>query len=306
MNNILKRVCKLNWFEFIGNSNICAENLFEDILHLNDDGKIILANNFTYVLNRFTLLNEKNYNGTSKNGFLLKVDFYYDNDASFNISNSSDIKESYHSICDDVIGNPDLRALRRKNVNKLIIAHINVNSLRNESLREQIQDNIDILMISETKIDASFPIGQFLLNGYSTPFRLDRNAHGGGILLYVREDIPSKLLLVEENLIEGFFVEINLRNKKKWLLSCSYNPKKTSLSNHIAELSKSLDLFTTKYERLLFLGDFNAGMEDSSIKIFCSNFNLTSMINKPTCYKNPDKPTCIDLIVLGLFKILVL
>ena len=112
-------------------------------------------------------------------------------------------------------------------------------------------------MISESKIDASFPIGQFLLNGYSTPFRLDRNAHGGGILLYVREDIPSKLLLVEENLIEGFFVRLNLRNKKKWLLSYSYNPKKTSLSDHIAELSKSLDLFRIKYERLLFLGDFN-------------------------------------------------
>ena len=38
-------------------------------------------------------------------------------------------------------------------------------------------------------------------------------------------------------------------------------------------------------------------MEDSSIKIFCSNFNLSSVINKPTCYKNPDKPTCIDLIL---------
>ena len=67
------------------------------------------------------------------------------------------------------------------------------------------------------------------------------------------------------------FFEINLRNEKKWLLSCCYNPKKTSLSNHIAELSKSLDLFTTKYEPLRFLGDFNAGMEDSSIKIFCSS-----------------------------------
>ena len=160
-------------------------------------------------------------------------------------------------------------------------------------------------MKSETKIDASFSICQFLLNGYSTPFRLDRNAHREGILLYVREDIPSKLSLVEENLIEGFFVEINLRNKKNWLLSCSYNPKRTSLSSHVAELSKSLDLFATKYECLLFLDDFNAGMEDSSIKIFCSNFNLTSMINMPTCYKNPDKPTCIDLILtncLGSFQ----
>ena len=81
------------------------------------------------------------------------------------------------------------------------------------------------------------------------------------------------------------------------MLSCSYNPNKTSLSNHIAALSTSLDLFITKYERLVFLGDFNYGMEDTSIKVFCSNYNLTSMINKPTCYKNPDKPTCIDLIL---------
>ena len=66
-----------------------------------------------------------------------------------------------------------------------------------------------------------------------------------------------------------------------------------------------MDLFTTKYERLLSLGDFNAGMEDSSIKIFCSNCNLTNMINKPTCHKNPDRPTCIDLILrkcLGSFQ----
>ena len=33
------------------------------------------------------------------------------------------------------------------------------------------------------------------------------------------------------------------------------------------------------------------------IKIFCSNYNLTSMINKPTCCKYSDKPTCIDLIL---------
>ena len=62
-------------------------------------------------------------------------------------------------------------------------------------------------------------------------------------------------------------------------------------------LNKSMDLFTTKYERLLFLSDFNEVMEDLPRKTFCSNYNLTSMINKPTCYKNPDKPTCTDLIL---------
>ena len=55
VNNILKRVCKLNRLGFIDNSNICAESLFQDGLHLNDDGKVILANNFIYVLNTFIL-----------------------------------------------------------------------------------------------------------------------------------------------------------------------------------------------------------------------------------------------------------
>ena len=54
-----------------------------------------------------------------------------------------------------------------------------------------------------------------------------------------------------------FFLEINLRNKKKWLLSCSYNPTKMQISNHLAELSKNTDLYLTKYDQLLFLGDFN-------------------------------------------------
>ena len=47
----------------------------------------------------------------------------------------------------------------------------------------------------------------------------------------------------------------------------------------------------------LFLSDFNAGVEDSSVRNFCSSFNLTSMINKPTCFKKPDKPSCIILIL---------
>ena len=51
VNNILKRVCKLNGLLFIDNSNICLENSIEDGLHLNHDGKVILVNNFIYVLN---------------------------------------------------------------------------------------------------------------------------------------------------------------------------------------------------------------------------------------------------------------
>ena len=67
-------------------------------------------------------------------------------------------------------------------------------------------------MISETKTDNSFPISQFTMTGYSIPFRLDRTSHRGGILLFVREDIPCKIIKTNCDAdFEGIFVEINLR-----------------------------------------------------------------------------------------------
>ena len=54
----------------------------------------------------FILLHKKNCNDTSKNDSLLNASFYGDNDESSIISNSSEVKQSYPSICDDVVGNP--------------------------------------------------------------------------------------------------------------------------------------------------------------------------------------------------------
>ena len=71
-------------------------------------------------------------------------------------------------------------------------------------------------MVSETKIDDTFPLAQFCLEAYSTPYRLDRTCKGGRLLLYVRDNIPStqiKLKFIENKSFEGFFVEINLRKK---------------------------------------------------------------------------------------------
>ena len=55
-----------------------------------------------------------------------------------------------------------------------------------------IKDNTDILLISETKVDYSFPTAQFHIDGY-TIYRRDTNENGGGLLLYIRDDFPSTL-----------------------------------------------------------------------------------------------------------------
>ena len=64
-------------------------------------------------------------------------------------------------------------------------------------LEEVVKDKIDIFLISETKLDSFFPSGQFVIKSYSTSFRLDRNQNGGGLLLYVREDIPINEYLLK-------------------------------------------------------------------------------------------------------------
>ena len=85
---------------------------------------------------------------------------------------------------------------RKKDPNRIIIVHLNINSIGNkfEILKEVVGNKIDVLLISETNLDDTFPLNQFILEGFTPTYRTYRTAHGGGLMLFVREDIPSKLL----------------------------------------------------------------------------------------------------------------
>ena len=151
-------------------------------------------------------------------------------------------------------------------------------------------------MISETKIVESFPLLLFMIDGFSMPYRSDRNAHDGGILVYFRNKITSKLLKIE-NLpsdIETIFIEMNIKSKI-WLLCCTYNPNKSLMENQLRQLQKQLEAFSERYEHFLIMGDFNADISDPSMTSFCSLFKLKSIVKEPTCYNNPENPSCIDL-----------
>ena len=54
-------------------------------------------------------------------------------------------------------------------------------------------------------------------------------------------------------------------------------------------------MYYGNYKNVAFLGDFNAGIEETTMKSFCESYNLTNLIKQPTCFKNPEKPSCIDL-----------
>ena len=129
---------------------------------------------------------------------------------------------------------------------------------------------------------------------------------GGGIMLLFREDLPVKVLSVDK-CHESCYVELILK-KTKWLIKYSYNPTKNKISSHLESLSRNLDLYTSKIENILVIGDLSISIEDDNMENFCQSYNLKSLIKVPTCYKNPDNPRCIDLILTNkprIFKIRV-
>ena len=109
-----------------------------------------------------------------------------------------------NNIKDDLVDIDPVKVLdkiRQKHSNRLVIAQLNINSLRNKfaSVSTMIKDNVDLLLISETKIDSSFPTVEFHIDGHTIHIR-DRDENGGGLLLYVRVDVPSVLLKTDSKI----------------------------------------------------------------------------------------------------------
>ena len=186
--------------------------------------------------------------------------------------------------------NINLKSLREEKPDRPIFAPININSIRNkfQFLVSQVINNADVLLVSETKLDDFFRMAQFLLDGFSKPYRLDRCSNGSGLLLFIKDDVSSRLLTDHRlpDKVECLFTEIKIGNKK-WLVCCSFNSHQNNISNHISYLSKSLDNYISHCDNILLVGGFNSQPSENFVNDFCNVYNLSNLVKEPTCY-NPD------------------
>ena len=216
---------------------------------------------------------------------------------------SSKVLESTVTNSNEGEGNVDavkvLSKIRTKFAKNLIIGHLNINALSNkfDALSLMIKDHLDILVIGETKLDNTFPENQFLISGYKKPYRLDRNRHGGGVMIYVREDIPSKILTKHKfsKNVEAIFVEINLR-KSKLLLVGTYHSTHpeygTTDIDYFEQMGFALDVYSN-YEKFLLAGDFNVQEDEPSIQGFLEEYHAKNLVKENTCFKNIDNQVAL-------------
>ena len=191
-----------------------------------------------------------------------------------------------------------MKNLRLKNPKNISFLYLNINSVRNKfkNMSSLISENVDILIVVETKLDPSFPTAQFLIPGFHHPFRLDINRRSDGLVVYVKGSIPARVLTSFSTLADTQIIvfKINLR-KEKWLFVGIYKLISLNSQYFLDNLSDLLDFYYNHYDNKVILRDFNLNPTDPLMMTFLNEHDLINLIKNNTCFKG--EGSCIDLIL---------
>ena len=128
---------------------------------------------------------------------------------------------------------PRVTDFRNRFQTKFIFVHLNINSYRHKfGYISDILNRkcVDYMAISETKLDDSFPKSQFIIEGYSL-YRQDLTSSSGGLIVYVRDDLPHRRMTrveINRDCFESLCLELTI-GKSKTIFTCIYkHPKVTN------------------------------------------------------------------------------
>ena len=112
-------------------------------------------------------------------------------------------------------------------------------------------------MISEINVGKSCPNQQFKMNGYKMFQRIEIGLEGGGLMFYVNEQIPSKVLVLESIPIDIklLLLEFTVKNRR-WLCIGIYRLPSQNEKHFFDNLSKTLGKLTCQYDKTILIGDF--------------------------------------------------
>ncbi len=163
---------------------------------------------------------------------------------------------------------------------------------------------VDCLFIAESKLNDSHQSNVFKVDGYTLYRKDNPRDGGGGLLCYIRSDIPSYSVTPQSGPIET--LQINcVFQKQKWSILGTYKKPSVSQSSINEDLDKVIDKSLNKCDKFIVLGDLNCNMLKSSnnaVTRLCQDYNLTNIISKPTCFK-ADPPTLIDVMLVSNKKV---
>ncbi|RMZ97515.1 RNA-directed DNA polymerase from mobile element jockey-like, partial [Brachionus plicatilis] len=195
-----------------------------------------------------------------------------------------------------------------KNSTNFQLIHLNINSILNHiiEVHDMLSTQVfDVVLFSETKLDDTIP-NSFYKNDHYFKIRLDRTRHGGGLLVFIKNNLVVKKSNLLEDL-ELIYFQLQVRSQK---LNFVYTYRAPSMHEQL--FLDKLDDFIHSLnlsEPLFIIGDLNIDFnngENSKIKEFMTNNELINFVKKATrnsskFYKNTNSfrstSTMIDLLL---------
>ena len=279
VNFLWKEFCENNIIDLVSHDSISVKgNLNKGKLHFNDTGISRFARSFRDFLNIFeTTWHESTHNP-------------------FNVSSSSSLSGSPTLLTID----NDLSKIQQQRImyaKSTIIDHLNINSIRNKfDTLDNIVKTFDIFVISESKLNNTFPVSQFAIGG-SKDFGRDRNRFEGDLILYIKENIPCKSLSHHPMFSDPELMAFELyQSKRKWLFLAIYKSPSQNDIEFLGRISLILDHNLPTYENFVVIEDFNLPVEKNHLKAVIQAYDLSSLIKKPPYYQFHTL-SCIDLIL---------
>ena len=197
-----------------------------------------------------------------------------------------------------------LNEIRRNHHKSLVFAHVNINSVRSKfhNLADILNAGlIDVLAVTESKLDDSFPMNQFKLDGFKI-IRNDFTKNSGGIMVIVRDDIAHARKSEYEHEIlnvQCMAIEFLIR-KEKWYFITYYKSPKVKNPDCIDCVKKMYDEVIAVAKETILFGDININMlgDNCFTNDICDVYNVTNLIDKPTCHK-VERGTLFDPIIVS-------
>ncbi|CAG2239657.1 unnamed protein product [Mytilus edulis] len=177
----------------------------------------------------------------------------------------------------------------QSNKKNLKIVHNNVCSLlpKLDLINNELHD-YDIICISESHLDKSITDDQIKLNGFHKPIRLDRNRHGGGVTIYIKNSLHFIIRNdISVSNLELLWVEVRNCSNEKFLVGVLYRPPNSN-SNLWDLFSESVDKALDCNLPIFLCGDFNCDMMSNSIEISFKTFKQHSFKRQIRDFKRAD------------------
>ena len=176
----------------------------------------------------------------------------------------------------DIETNPGPSTL---NHGSLSILHSNIRSIRNKL--DFIKDfffDFNILCFTETHLDPNVLTDSIMFEHFDSPYRKDRTNHGGGVLVYLSNDLFHKRKPeLEVFCDESIWVEIKARNDSV-LLGVFYSPR-TSDANFLNGLNRNIEKALEISTNVIVLGDLNEDLLNPNVYGLKDVMILNSLVN---------------------------